>query len=67
MLLLLRSTGPFLCLLAAVYLMVLTPLPAKRRLLPGNFWPNLTLESDTNGDGVPDFWHKGGSCTAMDL
>src|SRR5467141_2737620 len=36
-------------------------------LLPGNFWPNPTLETDANSDGVPDFWHKGGSSTAIDL
>ena len=36
-------------------------------LLSGNVWPNPTLEADANGDGIPDFWHKGGSSTAIDL
>ena len=30
-------------------------------LLPGNVWPNPTLETDSNSDGIPDFWNKGGS------
>ncbi len=30
-------------------------------VLPGNFWPNPSLELDSNGDGIPDFWNKGGS------
>ena len=30
-------------------------------LLPGNLWPNPTLETDSNSDGIPDFWNKGGS------
>ena len=36
-------------------------------LLPGNIWPNPTLETDANADGVPDFWHRGGSLTAIDV
>jgi hypothetical protein len=36
-------------------------------LLPGNIWPNPTLELDSNGDGVPDFWHRGGSEVASDV
>src|SRR5450631_2734637 len=35
--------------------------PSMAGLLPGNLWPNPTLETDSNSDGVPDFWHKGGS------
>ncbi|MDB6066028.1 MAG: hypothetical protein JWR26_2236 [Pedosphaera sp.] len=35
--------------------------------LPGNIWPNPTLESDSNSDGVPDFWNRGGSSTLIDL
>ena len=27
---------------------------------PPNLWPNPTLEADSNGDGTPDFWTKGG-------
>lgn len=30
-------------------------------LLPLNIWPNPTLETDNNSDGIPDFWNKGGS------
>ena len=30
-------------------------------LLPGNLWPNPALETDSNSDGLPDFWNKGGS------
>lgn len=36
-------------------------------LLPGNIWPNPTLESDVNADGVPNFWNRGGSLTAIDV
>jgi len=36
-------------------------------LLPGNIWPNPTLELDANFDGVPDFWHRGGSDTTIDV
>ena len=25
-----------------------------------NLWPNPQLELDSNGDGIPDFWNKGG-------
>ena len=35
-------------------------------LLPGNIWPNPTLESDTNGDQLPEFWHRGGSDVTID-
>lgn len=36
-------------------------------LLPGNIWPNPTLELDSNGDGVPNFWHRGGTDTSIDV
>lgn len=36
-------------------------------LLPGNIWPNPTLEADSNADGVPNFWNRGGSLTAIDV
>jgi len=36
-------------------------------LLPGNLWPNPTLETDANADGVPDFWNRGGSLTTIDV
>src|ERR1019366_6826452 len=35
--------------------------PSPAGLLPGNIWPNPTLETDSNSDGIPDFWNKGGS------
>lgn len=40
--------------------------PLQAEMLPGNILPNSTLESDTNGDGIPDFWHKGGSSLSID-
>ena len=58
-----RSAG----LLTALLSLVLSPAASQAGLLPGNLWPNPTLESDANSDGVPDFWHKGGSSTAIDL
>src|SRR6266446_9673074 len=57
----------FLCLLAAILTLVLAPSLLQAGLLPGNFWPNPTLETDSNSDGIPDFWNKGGSSTAIDL
>jgi hypothetical protein len=52
------TTKFFLCLLSAGLLFVS---PALAGLLPGNIWPNPTLETDSNSDGIPDFWNKGGS------
>src|SRR5450759_2352403 len=57
----------FFCLLTAILSLILAPALLQAGLLPGNFWPNPTLELDANSDGVPDFWHKGGSSTAIDL
>ena len=57
----------FVCHLTAILSLVLAPPLLQAGLLPGNFWPNPTLETDANNDGVPDFWHKGGSSTAIDL
>ncbi len=48
-------------------LLFLSPACIQAGLLSGNFWPNPSLESDTNSDGLPDFWHKGGNITAIDL
>src|SRR5712691_2273633 len=48
-------------------LLFLSPVCLRAALLPGNVWPNPSLESDANSDGVPDFWHKGGNITAIDL
>ena len=50
---------------AALLLAAVTPLSAV--LLPGNIWPNPTLESDVNVVGVPDFWNKGGSDPTIDM
>jgi len=36
-------------------------------LLPGNIWPNPTLESDVTVVGVPDFWNRGGSGMTIDV
>ena len=57
----------FFCLLTAILSLILAPALLQAGLLPGNFWPNPTLETDANSDGVPDFWHKGGSSAAIDL
>src|SRR5947209_11797743 len=54
-------------LLCVLLLLFLSPGYLHGALLPGNLWPNPSLESDGNSDGVPDFWHKGGSITAIDL
>ena len=55
----------FSCLLPAILSLVLACPLLQAGLLPGNVWPNPTLE--TNGGGVPDFWHKGGDSQAIDL
>jgi hypothetical protein len=34
--------------------------------LPGNTWPNPSLESVSSQAGIPTFWHKGGSAVSMD-
>jgi hypothetical protein len=57
----------FLCLLTALLSLVLAPTLLQAGLLPGNLWPNPTLESDANSDGVPDFWHRGGTSAGIDL
>jgi hypothetical protein len=59
------SRRRFFCLLTAILSLVPAPPLLQAGLLPGNFWPNPTLE--TNSGGVPDFWHKGGSSAAIDL
>ena len=57
----------FFCLLTAILSLVSAPSFLEAALLSGNFWPNPALETDASGDGVPDFWHKGGNSTAIDL
>lgn len=52
-------------LTALLYLTFVRPLAAG--LLPGNIWPNPTLEADANTDGVPNFWHRGGSLPTIDV
>lgn len=51
----------------AVVSLVLSLTILQAGLLPGNVWPNPTLELDANSDGTPDFWHKGGSSTLIDV
>lgn len=34
---------------------------------PANLWPNSTLELDSNADGIPDFWYRGGSNPTFDI
>lgn len=67
MLLTSRSLLRSLCLLAAILLPVANPWLLEAELLSGNIWPNPMLETDANSDGVPDFWHRGGNITAIDL
>jgi hypothetical protein len=50
-------------LTAALFLTV----PLSAGLLSGNIWPNPTLELDSSGGGVPDFWNQGGSDMTIDL
>jgi hypothetical protein len=50
----------------AALLLLARPPSLTAGLLPGNIWPNPTLELDSNGDGVPDFWHRGGSDVTID-
>src|SRR5690349_21649772 len=54
-------------LLFMILLLFLSPARIQAALLPDNFWPNPSLENDANSDAVPDFWHKGGNITAIDL
>jgi hypothetical protein len=58
---------PALFILSTVALLLASMLPLSAGLLPGNIWPNPTLELDSSGDGVPDFWNLGGSDTSIDL
>jgi hypothetical protein len=48
-------------------LLICASSPLRAALLPGNLWPNPTLETDSNSDGIPDFWHRGGNIAAIDL
>ena len=34
--------------------------------LPGNTWPNPSLESVSSQAGIPTFWHQGGSAVSID-
>lgn len=57
----------FVCVLTTILSLGMSPSILQAGLLPGNVWPNPTLELDTNSDGTPDFWHKGGNSTAIDV
>lgn len=61
-----RSTRRAIALLATMLSLTGGPRLAAG-LLPGNIWPNPTLETDANADGVPNFWNRGGSLTAIDV
>lgn len=54
------KNGIFRLLLFSVFLLC-TLTASRAGLLPNNIWPNPTLETDSNSDGIPDFWNKGGS------
>ncbi len=62
-----HSSPRFCCLLTTILSLVLAPALLRAGLLPGNVWPNPTLELDSNGDSVPNFWNRGGSLTAIDV
>src|SRR5215203_3722173 len=62
-----RVSQRFFTLLAAILLQVAAPPLLPAGILAGNIWPNPALETDTNSDGVPDFWHKGGNLAAIDV
>ncbi len=62
-----RVSQRFFNLLAAILSQIVAPPLLPAGILAGNIWPNPTLETDTNSDGVPDFWHKGGNLTAIDI
>jgi hypothetical protein len=63
---LLRGAPALIALSMAALLLTAVP-PLSAGLLPGNIWPNPTLELDSDGDGVPDFWNLGGSDPTLDL
>ena len=60
-----NAPGTFALFTVILFLIDAAPLSAG--LLPGNIWPNPTLESDVNVVGVPDFWNRGGSDTTIDV
>lgn len=55
----------FFCLFTAILSLVSSRPLLQAGLLPGNFWPNPTLEN--NSGGLPSFWHKGGDSQLIDL
>jgi hypothetical protein len=61
-----HSPRQFCCLLTTILSLELAP-RLQAGLLPGNVWPNPTLEADANRDGVPTFWNRGGSQTTIDV
>ncbi len=59
-----RTSGSVAVLVAAAVALV-TPPPVRGAPLSSNIWPNATLEVDSNEDGVPGFWHRGGTAPAV--
>lgn len=47
--------------------MVLTGASPRAGFLPGNAWPNPSLESVSAEAGIPTFWHPGGSAPSIDV
>src|SRR5205823_5012489 len=41
--------------------------PARAAILKGNLFPNSDFETDSNADGTPNFWNKGGSAPTFDV
>ncbi len=58
---------PALFALSTATLLLPTVSPLSAGLLPGNIWPNPTLDLDSNDAGVPDFWNLGGSDGLIDV
>jgi len=56
-----KGVTPANYLLLLITACLLSSFTSLAGLLPGNIWPNPTLESDTNTAGIPDFWNAGGS------
>jgi hypothetical protein len=52
-------------LIVSIALLIANPALLQADVLPGNIWPNPRLETDSNGDGVPDFWNRNNSTLCL--
>ncbi len=60
-----RQTPVSSLFLPALCLVLVSAINLEAGLLPGNVWPNPNLELDSNADGVPDFWNRGGTAPTI--